>query len=982
MMPSTMSHPPEDIKTVCGDAVHGVFEGGELDPERVRRAAKRLKIHTDAATRALYATDASIYHCPPAGVFFPRDESDLVRAVEVCGEAGVPLLPRGSGTSLSGQALTSGIIVDVSRFRSVRVETDRAFVSPGVVIDDLDRAAAPHGFRWGPAPASSNRATIGGLLANNGTGAHSVVFGMASDHLLAARLLLADGSMRTFCRGDLSFAGDLSGGARDRGDAQEGGSLEAVAPLAVALRGTGPRGADPHDTDSLTREVLGAIRPVLDSTRWPQTWRNASGLDLRGVWKRQSLLPLFCGSEGRLGILLDAEVGLVPLPAYTRLAVFTYDDLVTAMRAVPSLLALKPSAIELMDRQLLALARQSAHFRLRLITGEPAAILMVEFEGETAADVDACAEEARGIGARMILSDAADQREIWATRREGLGLLMSRRARRRPLPFIEDCAVPVEKLPEYVERLGAILARHGTEGAYYAHASAGCLHIRPLIDLRDSQDRARMDAIMGETAALVAEFGGTLSGEHGDGFSKTPHLETIFGREIVAAFEAVRRAFDPHGLFRVPAKAALRVDRPHRRAPSMLARPDGFAGAVERCNGEATCRKRDGVMCPSFQATRDEALSTRGRANLLSAWMYGAPVEKTLDASLKQCLGCKACDAECPSNVDMSGLKAEYLYARRSVRGAFDVGAMAADRFFASYADLASLGRRVGIPFPGLVKRLFGIHPNASMAAPVRDGFLVRWRREARAWGMDPDAKPENADAILFVDTHMEYFEPEIGMAALKLCASLGLKVVPLRPGCCQRPAFSRGMLDKARRGLETLHVPGVNPVLVVEPSCLSMLRDDAPRLAPTLSGLARRVIGIEEFLSPYASKLRLRRDESPIVLHSHCHQKAMHQEDAARRLLEAVGVVTTLDSGCCGMAGSFGYDAATYDLSLAIAEERFLPGLRKAKGVSIVLTGRSCREMAARHGIATRHPLELLADRLKIKNDQSLGVEPHSDRQ
>ncbi len=902
--------------------------------ERVGRA---LRIHRDAPTRALFATDASIYHCLPAGVFYPRDEGDLVRAVEVCGEHGVSLLPRGAGTSLSGQALTSGIIVDMSRFRAVRIDGERAWVQPGVVIDDLDRAAATIQRRWGPAPASANRATIGGLLANNGTGARSVVFGMASDHLHAARLLLADGSIRAFRRGDL-----------DR-------------------------------VDALTREVVSIAEPVWDSPRWPRTWRNASGLDLRGIRTRESLLPLFCGSEGRLGILLDAEVSLVPRPARSVLCVFYYDDLVEAMRAVPPLLELGPSAIELMDRNILALARQSAHFRLRLITGEPAAIFMVEFEApdsgaDAAARLEAQVRAARGLGARMVLTDPADQREIWNTRKEGLGLLMSSRARRRPLPFIEDCAVPVPALPEYVERLNAILERHGTEGAFYAHASAGCLHVRPLIDLHDPADRAHMDAILEETAALVGEHGGTLSGEHGDGFSKSPHLAAVFGDEIVGAFERVRRAFDPQGLFRVPRKAGLRVDRPRRAFSGFLAREEGFAGAVERCNGEGACKKREGTMCPSYQASGDEALSTRGRANLLAAWLavspgdtrtkgagrYGddeAALAGELDRSLGACLACKACSSECPSSVDMAGLKAEWLASR---------GPSWSDRFFASYADLALVGRVLGgVPLAGIVKRLFGIDHRAELAAPVREGFFDRWKKEGRAWGQDPALDPAAADVLLFVDTHAEFFEPGVGEAFCRLASAAGLRVAPVRPGCCQRPAFSRGMLDVARAGLAGWTLAGSAPLVVLEPSCLSMLRDDAPKLVPEFSSLASRVVGAEAFLLAHAGRLAF--EEGPdFLLHAHCHQKAEHGDDAVRRLLELAAPVSVLDAGCCGMAGSFGYDAATYNLSLAVAEDRFLPGLRAAGERAVALTGRSCREMATRHGLGGRHPLMLLASRLK----------------
>lgn len=827
-----------------------------------------MKLQTDKATRVLYSTDASIYHCEPLGVFFPETESDIAEAVRRAREKRVPLLARGAGTSLSGQAITSGYLIDICSFDHVRIAGGRAIVGPGAVIDSIDRAAAPHGLRFGPTPASSNRATIGGLLANNGTGARSIRFGMAEDCLLSARVMLSDGSIRTFRHGDLS-------------------------------------------TDPLTSKVLSISEPFRNSTRWPRTWRNASGLNLRGIYNRNSLLPLFCGSEGSLGIILEAEIVLVPRATKSRLAIYFYDDLVSAMRAVPALLETGPSAIELMDENVLRLAKESKRYRMRVITETPPAVLIVEHEDELPTLS----------GARMILDDPADQADVWNTRKEGLGILMSTRAARRPLPFIEDCAVPVPALPEYVTRLSGILRKHGTEGAYYAHASAGCLHIRPLLDLSSKPDRERMDAIMEETVDLVAELGGTLTGEHGDGRSKTPYHERIFGKELVEAFEKVRDAFDPHRIFRAAGETTLRADRPVRKRPDLV--PE-----IDRCNGEGACRKMSGVMCPSYQATGDESLSTRGRANLLRAWTEGHPVEEALDASLSKCLACKACSFECPSQVDMARLKSEYIAER---------GPGITDRFFANYESLSKLGRRFGMPLEKLVKRIAGIHPRAPLPRPTPKGFM----REFHV---------PNPDALLFIDTHIEYYEPQIGEAAMKVFERMKLKVLPVRPGCCGRPAYSRGIIDR-----KPLDFPGTCPIIVVEPSCLSMFTEDR-------KDSSGRFVSLEEFVIAHADRLGPL-SSGAITFHSHCHQKAMGRSAESRAMLALAGNVTEIDSGCCGMAGSFGYEH--YDLSLAIAEDRFLPSLRKAKGTMIAASGRSCREMAGRHGIAARHPIEILADSL-----------------
>ena len=873
-------------------------------------------IRSDAATKRLYSTDASIYICEPAGAALPRSEEELAELVHWASKEGVTLLPRGAGTSLSGQAITSGVIVDLSSWNSIRIEGDRAHVQPGAVIDAIDRAASPTGYRFGPTPASSNRATIAGLLANNGTGARSIKFGMASDHLHSARVLLSTGEIRRFTRGDL-----------ERGD-------------------------------SLAAAVLEIADPVKDSPRWPRTWRNASGLDIRGIYTRHSLLPLFCGSEGSLGIILDSEVSLVPRAQSSMLAIFFYDDLVAAMRHVPALLETGPSAIELMDRRVIEQARRSRNFELRLIKETPEALFVVEYE-----DKDETAR-ALALGAKLILKEPADQKEIWTTRKEGLGLLMSMRGQRRPIPFIEDCAVPVEKLPEYVERLDGIIRRHGTEGAYYAHASAGCLHIRPLLDLHRPEEIETMDAITSETVDLVAELGGTLTGEHGDGRSKTPYHDRIFGKELVGAFDRIRKVFDPAGIFRPAGDTRYRTQQPARPWKPALRWETDFLDEVERCNGEGACRKMDGVMCPSFQASGDESLSTRGRANLLRGLLAGEDLTDAISVSLEKCLGCKACSSECPSQVDMAAMKAEFIHHR---------GPTLRDRFFGHYEKLAQAGRLFGVPLESLVKKAIGVHPKSMLPVPTLTGFFERWRKQQQS---PPAAAGGKYDAILFVDTHMEYFEPAVGLAAMKIFEAIGLKVFPSRPGCCGRPAFSRGLVDKARAEVEKLIFPGDYPVIVIEPSCLSMFQEDSLKLSDHGSSLAKRAVGIETFLLRHEDRLRdmLARSAvaapgDAVLFHTHCHQKAAGSNGAAVRILNLFQPATEINSGCCGMAGSFGYEKENYNLSLAVAEDRFLPALRKAGGV-VAASGRSCREMAARHGLTALHPVQLMADRLPSQSE------------
>lgn len=874
------------------------------DLARKMRGALRL----DTASRILYATDASIYRSLPAAVLFPRDEEDIATAVAFAADTGIPILPRGAGTALSGQAITSGIVVDMTRFNSIEVDAESrlARVGPGAIIDAIDRAGKPHCLQYGPSPASANRATIGGLIANNGTGARSIRYGMAKDQVTSLRVLLPTGELRSFVDGDLSHA------------------------------------------DPLDRAVSEIAQSLHDSSRWPRTWRNASGLDLRGVIARHSLLPLFCGSEGSLGFILEATIRLVERPAKTTMALFYYDSLVAAVSHVPDLLKTNPSAVELMDRRIMELASGVPGLELKLLKEIPEALLIVEY------DTAGAAYEARALDAHTILEDAASQAEIWKTRKEGLGILMSSRKKRKPLPFIEDCAVPVDVLPEYVSCLDEIIRNNGTEGAYYAHASAGCLHIRPLLDLRDPIDVTRMNAIMESTVDLVARLGGTLTGEHGDGRSKRPYLRRVFGDELVDAFERVQTLFDPSGIFRPDPGARLRIYQPENRSMNTtLSWESGLAGELDRCNGEAACRKLDGVMCPSYQVTGDELLSTRGRANLLRAWVAGEDVAAAIDETLAKCLGCKACASECPSQVDMASFKAEYLSHRKPT---------AADRFFSRYDELSRLGRALGNPAPGIARRIAGIDPRRAIPVPARPGFMRQCRDENLV-----RSTVEDCDAVLFVDTHMEFYEPEIGLAAMRVFDQLGLRVFPMHTGCCGRPAFSRGMLDKARRDYRRLQLPPEKTIIVAEPSCLSMLTEDAPRIAPEAAERAEQFVGLSRFLLGHSEAIRRlpHRERMRILHHGHCHQKAAHLAEDDVHLLSLVGDTSMIDAGCCGMAGSFGYEAANYGLSIAIAEDRFLPALRAGAkdGASISLAGRSCREQAAHAGIRGVHPVVLLEE-------------------
>ncbi|WP_372369804.1 FAD-binding and (Fe-S)-binding domain-containing protein [Candidatus Uabimicrobium sp. HlEnr_7] len=863
----------------------------EVSKENLQLFKQEMHLQEDEALITLYSTDASVYRCKPLGVMFPKNEQHVVDIVKAAAKYKIPVLARGAGTSLSGQAVSESVILDFCAWDNITVKDDIATVQPGAVIDEISRSQS--GYRFGPAPASGNRSTIGGLLANNGTGVHSIVYGMAVDCLLKAKVVLADGSIRTFARNDL-----------DR-------------------------------NDKFTKKVLGIIEPHANSKYWPKTWRNASGLNLRKVMDFKSLLPLFCGSEGQLGIIIEADIQLFPKPQQTQMALFYYESVYEAVKDVPNLLSSKPSAVELMDRTILELARKSSHFQTKALQDSPEAILIVEYCEDKR-------QQLSEMGAHMIIDDQETQQEIWTTRKEGLGILMSIDQKRKPIPFIEDCAVPVDVLPEYVKRLDKILKKHGTNGAYYAHASAGCLHIRPLLDLSDQQDQKRMDQILDECIDLLTDLGGTLTGEHGDGRSKGPYLERIFGKELVGAFEDVRKAFDPQDIFRLNGRTQFRQDFSIPNKKTFLL-GDGFVSAVQKCNGEGACRKKVGVMCPSFQVTGDEALSTRGRANLLSAWLEGKKVDKELESSLRSCLACKGCHRECPSQVDMAILKAEYLFMS---------GPTWRDRFFARFSTLSVLGSKFGIPFQSIVKKVVGVHSKCTLPTPAKKRFSHNYKCP---WTI------EECEAFLFVDTHIEFYEPQMGFSAMNVFEKLGHKVFPIYAGCCGRPAFSKGVLDYAKKQVQKLKLPKEKKIIVVEPSCLSMLRDDAIKLDKNFSH-EEQLILLEDYLLSIISEQQKQQltsqHKKPLFYHSHCHQKSMHLAMKSKELLDIVSDVKLIVSGCCGMAGSFGYEKENYDLAMKVSQDSFIPQLKECGNAPIALSGRSCREMAQRHEILGEHPI------------------------
>lgn len=954
----------------------------------LRRELPEVKF--DRLTRLLYSTDASIYQMMPVGVAFPRDAAEVAAAVSIAGRYAVPILPRGGGSSLAGQAVGHALVLDLSRHMHGLLEVDPqerwARAQPGITLGLLNQRLRPLGLMYGPDPASAERATMGGVLGNNSTGAHSIVYGMTSDHVLEVDAVLSDGTQARF--GPFE-AHDWA--ARGQRIGLEGGIYRGVR----------------HALERYAEPI---------AKRYPRTFRTVAGygLDRLSGAERPNLARLLVGSEGTLSVTTEMRLSLVPVPRLTRLAMVHFSDMRRSLEAVPALLETQPYAIELMDQMLLDLTRERLEYRplLTFVHGQPAIVMAVEYAGESDGELRAGVERLQAVLNRLghrepvvVLEDPAEQARVWHVRKVGLGILMSVRGDAKPIPFIEDAAVPVEHLAEYITQVHAFCREVGVDRvAMYAHASAGCIHVRPLVNLKRAEGVRQLRAIAERSLELVIAYGGTTSGEHGEGLARGEFSERLFGPELAQAFREVKAAFDPQGLMNpgklvdVPSmddQSLLRygTDYSLPLAPTRPAlsyqREGGFARAVEMCNGAGVCRKHgEGVMCPSFMATRDEAHSTRGRANALRAAMMGllgpeAMTSHELYAVLDLCLSCQACKRECPSAVDMAKLKAEFLhgYQRRH-------GTSARSRIFARIDRLNRLGRlwprlaNLLLDGPGrwaLVR--LGMHPARQLPRLAAQTFS-RWHFARGSHGSGRRPAPAIGDApqvVFFHDTFTEHNEPAIGQAAIRLLEACGYRPIVLpRRACCGRPAYSKGMLGLARslamRNLEMLepYVRQGIPVVGVEPSCISMLVGEYRDLVPgeAAETLAAASSLLEDFLLRQEQAGRPLPSFQPIpqtvLYHGHCQQKANFGTEGALALLGRLPEVQLqpIESGCCGMAGSFGYEREHFDLSIQLAEMALAPAVRAAPEPAWICTsGISCREQI-RHttGRRPRHPAELLA--------------------
>ncbi|HEY6888841.1 MAG TPA: FAD-linked oxidase C-terminal domain-containing protein [Solirubrobacter sp.] len=918
-------------------------------------------VRADAYTRHLYAADASMFALEPLAVAFPRDADDVARAVRVAARLGVPIVPRGGATSLAGQTAGGrGLVLDLSRhmtaIEAIDPEARTVRVQPGVVQEQLNQAVKRYGLVFGPDTSTSNRATLGGMIGNNSSGSESIVYGTTVDHVLELDVVLSDGSQATFSA-----------------TSEPSTALERRIYVGV---------------QRLLREHARAI-----AEDYPRHWRQSGGYRLDRL-DPFDLSKLIVGSEGTLAIVTAATFRLVELPKAKMFAVGHFDSLLGAVDATHDALELQPHAVEMIDRTILGLSRAKVEFRALAdrLDGDPEALLFVSFAGDTEDEVRAKLDQLErvwkehGHGYFFLRAETAAQQDaLTKVRKAGLGLLMAAsEGRTRPAAFVEDTAVPPEHLREYVQRFQAIFDARGLKAGFYGHCSVGCLHIRPFLDLSRPDQVEMMLEVADEVVDLVAEFDGVNSSEHGDGRIRSPFSPRIFGDELYGAMRSVKRLFDPEGVFNpgvmVDAEALpIHIrDAEYPAAKPLVTHfdfPEGsMHGAADRCQRIGACRKTGtGVMCPSYMATREEEHATRGRANaLVKALSEPDPAAALGDERLYEildlCLECKACKSECPLSVDMATLKSEFLSQHNAIHGT-----PLRSRLFGAIRTLNKVGAATAplsnAPLPRrLMERVTGIDHRRPLPRFERE-TLIKWA------GSRPAAPAPSRGPVTFLaDSFTTFTEPGVGRSAIELLDAAGYDVRLESGGCCGRASISKGLLDDATAKAEALSdrlASAAGVITGVEPSCVLTLREEHVQLIGD-RGIAERTKLVEELLVEAIDDGALKlRDLGPrrILFHGHCHQKALAGTASTVALLQRIPgtEVVELDAGCCGMAGSFGFEAEHYDLSMQIGGMRLFPAVRQEPAETLIAaTGVSCRQQIA-HGTgrSARHPVQLVREAL-----------------
>ena len=945
-----------------------------IDLEASLKSKLSGEVRFDQTSKTLYSTDASNYQIEPVGVVIPKTTEDVARTLEIASKYGVAILPRGSGSSLAGQAVGHALIVDLSKYlnRVVEVNTEEKTVrvQSGMYLEQLNWELKQYGLMFGPDPSSAKIATIGGVVGNNATGAHSILYGMAGDNVEACKLFLNKGQSI-----------ELNDSVPQKSTRN---------PLLLNLNQLKEKYSEKIKSD------------------FPKHWRRASGYSLNYLLDTPfNPAKLLAGAEGTLGLATEFKLKLVNKPKHTGLAILEFDSMVHAMEAVPVILETNPSAIELIDKYLVDLTRASPSYSqmLTFIKGNPEAILVIEFYGDSESEVEKKLKNLNSfLNSNNIDSNIChalseqSQADVWGVRRAGLGLLMSKRDEFKPIPCIEDVSVPVDQLSNYVEDISDLLKRLDTNAGFYGHASAGCLHIRPLVNLKSADGINIMRELTDEAFKLALKYGGVMSGEHGDGLQRSYLNEQLFGKELYGAMKELKTVFDPQGLFN-PGKVVdtpspennLRFGKSYKpqniKTDLDWSSDNGFAGAVEMCSGQGVCRKLgDGIMCPSYIATKDEKDTTRARANMLRAIVSGtlppdAISGQEMHSVFDLCLSCKSCKSECPSSVDAAKMKLEVLGHYHAKNG-FSMR----DRLFGYVHEMSRYASVIPAlsnfamenAFSKEILSKIGIPKDRSLPKFSNDNFINWFNNRAQY-----TADKRNSKVIYFHDTWATYYHPEIGRAAVEILEAAGLDVIIVeKRACCGRPMLSKGMIEAARKqALQNVselasYVKDGIPIVGTEPSCILSFRDEYIDLLPENEEaqiLSHNSYVLDEFLLKLHKSGELNiawKDTGPNVFyHGHCHQRALIGNNSALDMLSLSGCnVTESGAGCCGMAGSFGYESEHYEVSKTIAEDRLLPAISEMSPDTVItVSGISCHHQIEHFSVRkTKHIAQVLAEQIR----------------
>ncbi len=961
---------PNNDRSECG-AIMGKNLADDL------RRSIQGEVRDDDISKAVYSVDASIYEIAPLAVAVPKSRAELLTAIEIARHYSVPVIPRGAATGIAGGCIGSGLVIDTSKYLNkileVNYDDEYAICEPGVVQSQLNAALAPHDYRLGPDTSTGNRATLGGMLANNAAGSRSLKYGRMSDHILETELVLYSGEILTFAA--------LDNAALQRKQAQND-----------------REGAIYREVNAILSEYGEDIRSHI-----PNIPRRASGYNLNELLPPNPLniSKVIAGSEGSLGIATSIRVKICRRLQLTGLCLIHCSSLREAFSLVTEILKWHPIALEMIDHKIITAGRSLplSLQRIGWLEGDPQAVLVAEFEEGSPEKLkirlkdfsEEMTEKHYGYSVKTLTSHNA-MADVWAIREAGLGLLLSKRSYSRAIAFLEDIAVGPEHLAPFMSEFLDLLARHGKEAGCYGHVGAGCMHVRPYIDLRNPEEIETIYSLMNETSDLLLRYHGAVSGEHGDGLVRSWLNEKMFGKRVYEAFTRLKKAFDPAMLMN-PGKviATQGVTEHLRMSPAVkqihlntqfdFSRQGGFNLAVDLCNGNGLCRKREGLMCPSFQAYGDEFHSTRARAQSLREIVNGklpidALTSKELYHVLEYCLECKGCKTECPSQVDMAKMKAEFLYHYQE-RWGYSLRS----RLFGHIATMNKLMSPIARVFNVVGNNWLSRQVLSAIGiAPERPLPPLAHQRFSQSVGQSFHGCHAADSIVLFIDTYTEFNHPEIGMSALQVLQAMGWKVIIPPWQCCGRPLISKGMLTQAKAQASKLidhlrpYIDRNLPIVGLEPSCILTIKDDYPDLVPSdiATKLAELCVPIDVFLANHLDHLVWidHHNTNPVLFHTHCHQKALTGSAATKTILASIPNLhaTEIDSGCCGLAGSFGYEKEHYAFSMKIGENRLFPAIRSAPADAVfVANGMSCRSQIA-HGTEKKaiHLVELLSHYLK----------------